>query len=378
MFNHHTLRHWRNWAVLVSTLLLISCGGQEEPTASHQAATPAPSPAKTYDWKMVTTWPPNFPIFQQGVERFVEDLEAMSNGRLNIQVYAGGELVPPLQTFDAVSQGTVQMGHGAAYYWAGKVPAAQFMTAVPFGMTAKGMNAWFYYGDGLQLWRELYEPFNLVPFPAGNSGVQMGGWFNKKIDSVADLQGLKMRIPGLGSKVLAKAGAAPLLMAGGEIYTSLERGAIDATEWVGPFHDERLGLYRAAQYYYYPGWHEPGTALELIVNAEAWASLPADLQKIVEIGARALNLTMYAEFEAFNLQALRKMRDEYNVEVLNFPPAVLQELKKLTDEMLAETAETDPDFKRVYESFKAFQADQNAWTAISDDAFSKALNIETD
>jgi TRAP-type mannitol/chloroaromatic compound transport system substrate-binding protein len=278
-----------------------------------------------------------------------------------------------LQAFDAVSQGTVEMGHGAAYYWAGKVPAAQFMSAVPFGMTAKGMNAWLYKGGGLELWRELYEPFNLVPFPAGNSGVQMGGWFNKKIESVDDLKGLKMRIPGLGGKVLAKAGGTPILLAGGELYTALERGTIDATEWVGPFHDKRLGLYRAAKYYYYPGWHEPGTTLEFIINSKAWAELPEDLQKIVEIATHSINQQIYIEFEAFNIKALRELKEEHNVEVLAFPPEVLKKLKRLTIEALDEETAKSAPFKKVYEAYKKFQTDNAAWNAISDDAYSSAL-----
>jgi TRAP-type mannitol/chloroaromatic compound transport system substrate-binding protein len=244
------------------------------------------------------------------------------------------------------------------------------MSAVPFGMTAKGMNAWFYYGDGLTLWNEMYKPFGVKAFPAGNTGVQMGGWFNKEINSVADLQGLKMRIPGLGGKVLSKAGGTPVLLAGGEIYTALERGTIDATEWVGPYHDERLGLYRAAKHYYYPGWHEPGTVLELIVNQKAWDALPADLQKIVEVAAKALNTDMYAEFEAKNIQALRKLREEYKVDVKQFPPEVLSELRRLTVETLAEEAEKDENFKKVYEAYQQFQADNDAWNAISEEAYS--------
>ncbi len=338
-------------------------------TLSETSATSA----KTFQWKMVTTWLPNFPILQEGVEQLSKDLEMMSGGRLKVKVYAGGELVPPLQSFEAVSQGTVQMGHGAAYYWAGKVSAAQFMSAVPFGMTAKGMNAWLYNGGGLELWRELYKPFNLVPFPAGNTGVQMGGWFNKKIESVADLKGLKMRIPGLGGKVLEKAGGTPRLLAGSEIYTALERGNIDATEWVGPFHDKRLGLYRAAKYYYYPGWHEPGTTLELIINREAWAELPEDLQKIVTVAARSSNQWMYSRFEALNIKALRELQDNHDVKVLAFPPEVLKELKQLTIEALDEEAVKSASFKKVYEAYKQFQADNAAWNAISDEAYGKAL-----
>jgi TRAP-type mannitol/chloroaromatic compound transport system substrate-binding protein len=371
------LKQWNLLVLLISALLLAAC---QQETASNTTATkseePQPETTQVYNWKMVTTWPPNFPIFQEGVEKLANDLEAMSNGRLKIQVFAGGELVPALQTFDAVSQGTVQMGHGAAYYWAGKVPAAQFMTAVPFGMTAKGMNAWFYQGGGLALWREMYEPFNIVPYPAGNSGVQMAGWFNKKIESIDDLKGLKMRIPGLGGKVLAKAGGTPVLLAGGEIYTALERGTIDATEWVGPFHDERLGLYRAAQYYYYPGWHEPGTVLELIVNKEALAALPADLQKMIEIGARSLNQWMYSEFEGLNIQSLRQLAAKPNVEVIPLPEIVLAELKRLTEETLTEEAEKDPKFKKIYDAFKTFQSEHQAWTDISDGAYYDLLKAK--
>jgi len=372
------LKRWRLVALLGGALLLSAC--QQETTQEIQTTDAATDKAvdttQVYNWKMVTTWPPNFPIFQQGVEKFAKDLEVMSNGRLKIQVFAGGELVPPLQTFDAVSQGTVQIGHGAAYYWAGKVPAAQFMTAVPFGMTAKGMNSWFYQGGGLDLWRELYEPFNVVPYPAGNSGVQMAGWFNKKIESIDDLKGLKMRIPGLGGKVLAKAGGTPVLLAGGEIYTALERGTIDATEWVGPFHDERLGLYRAAKYYYYPGWHEPGTVLELIVNKEALAALPQDLQKMVEINAQALNQWMYSEFEGLNIKSLRELMAKPNVEVMPLPETVLAELRRLTKVTLTEEAEKDPKFKKIYEAFAAFQADHQAWTDISDGAYYDLLKAE--
>jgi len=359
------------WLLLCTLAFFI--GYRLHPQTSESTTTPTTPSTKTFHWKMVTTWPPNFPIFQTGVEQLAKDIEIMSGGRLKVQVFAGGELVPALQAFDAVSQGTVEMGHGAAYYWAGKVPAAQFMSAVPFGMTAKGMNAWLYQGGGLELWRELYKPFNLVPFPAGNSGVQMGGWFNKKIESVDDLKGLKMRIPGLGGKVLAKAGGTPILLGGGEVYTALERGTIDATEWVGPFHDERLGLYRAAKYYYYPGWHEPGTVLELIVNSKAWAELPADLQKVVEIATDSINQQIYTEFEAFNIKALRQLQQQHNVEVLAFPPEVLKKLKLLTIEALDEEAAESADFKKVYEAYKEFQADNAAWHAISDGAYSRAL-----
>lgn len=330
----------------------------------------------SFSWKLVTTWPPNFPVFQEGVSRFAREVKAMSGGRLSIQVFAGGELVPPMQTFDAVSQGTtVQMGHGAAYYWSGKIPAAPFFTAVPFGMNAQGMNAWFYGGDGLKLWREVYAPYQLMPFPMGNTGVQMGGWFNRKINSLMDLKGLKMRIPGLGGKVMAKAGVNPVLLAGGEIYTALERRTIDATEWVGPYHDLRLGLYRAAKYYYYPGWHEPGPTLELIVNLKAWQSLPQDLQLIIETAAASSNIWMLSEFEAKNLQALRILRNKYQVKLHEFPADVIRHLHKLTKKVLDEEAAKDKTFMKVYTAYEAFSADNDAWNALSEAAYARALKL---
>lgn len=339
------------------------------------AALAAPAiAASKYNWKMVTTWPARFPVFQIGVERFAKEVKAMSGGRLNIQVFSAKQLVPAMQTFDAVSQGTVQMGHGAAYYWAGKIPAAQFFTAVPFGMNAQGMNAWFYSGGGIKLWQDLYKAHNLVPFPMGNTGVQMGGWFRKKINSVNDLKGLKMRIPGLGGKVMAKAGVTPVLMAGGEIYTNLERGVIDATEFVGPYHDERLGLYRAAKHYYYPGWHEPGTALELIINQKAWASLPKDLQLIVETAAAASSLYMVSEFEAKNLEALERLKKK-GVKTLAYPDDVIRTLHKYSKEVLEENAKSNADFRRVYTAYKKFSANNDEWNAISEAAYARARKL---
>ncbi len=345
-------------------LLLTACGPEDE-----AGTTTAIDNSKTYNWKMVTTWPPGFPVLQEGAERFAEHVKAMSNGRINIKVYAGGELIPALQTFDAVSQGTVEMGHGSAYYWAGKVPEAQFFSTVPFGMTPRGMNAWLYHGGGLELWREVYEPFHVVPFPLGNTGVQMGGWFNKEIHSVDDLNGLKMRIPGLGGKVFAKAGGNPVLLAGSEVYTALERNTIDATEWIGPYHDQRLGLYRAAKHYYYPGWHEPGTVLELTVNKRAWDTLTPDLQAIITHAAESENVLMLSEMEQKNLSALKELQARDDIEIKRFPDDVLARLQSMTEETLAEEAAANPDFKRIYEAYQAFREKDDAWTAISEKSY---------
>jgi len=287
---------------------LIGCKEEEK-----KEETPAPEviTKKNYKWKMATTWPPNLPIFQTGCERFAKRVEELTEGRLVIEVFAGGELIPPLGVFDAVSQGTIQAGGGAAYYWAGKLPAAQWFTSVPFGLNAQGINAWFYGGDGLKLWEESYAPFNIIPRPLGNSGVQMGGWFRKKMEKIEDYNGLKMRIPGLGGKVIAKAGGTVVLLPGSEIFTSLERGVIDATEWVGPLHDLRMGFYKAAPYYYYPGWHEPGTCLEVMFNKKAYEELPADIKAIIDAVAMETNLWSLSNFEAENGTALETLISEH-------------------------------------------------------------------
>ena len=328
-----------------------------------------------FSWKMVTTWPPNFPGLGTGVLKLVDYIEAASGGRLKIRVYAAGELVPAFEVFDTVSSGTAEIGHGAAYYWKGKSPATQFFTTIPFGMTATEMNGWLYFGGGMELYRELYARFDLVPFPAGNTGAQMGGWFNKEINTLADLKGLKMRIPGLGGEVLRRAGGTPVNLPGAELFTALQTGSIDATEWVGPYNDVAFGLHQAAKYYYYPGWHEPGPVLECIVNREAFASLPADLQAIVEIACSAVDEQMTAEFMARNAASLQQLREAGKVDIRPFPDDVLRELRDLTDEVVAEIAAEDPLVARVRDSFVAFKDSVKDWTAISDQAMLRTRDL---
>lgn len=352
-------------------LLLSGCGSPADETSAITVS--GNDTNQVFRWKMVTTWPANFPVFQEGAQQFADDVRLMSHGRLDIRVYAGGELVPPLQVFDAVSQGSVEVGHGSPYYWAGKVPEAQFFSSVPFGMTAKGMNAWLYYGGGLELWREIYAPFNVIPFPMGNTGMQMGGWFNKKIESMEDIKGLRMRIPGLGGKVLKRAGGKPVLMAGAEIYTALERGVLDATEWVAPFHDLRLGLNRAARYYYYPGWHEPGTMFELIINTGKWNELPDDLKQIVDVTAAAISQKIYAQMEFNNQLALKEIQASRNVELLEFPETVLREFQRLTVQTLEDEAAADPDFKKVYDAYTAFSRNYGDWSRMSEESYQRVL-----
>ncbi len=329
--------------------------------------------AKTkYKWKMVTTWPKNFPGLGTGANTVARLITEMSGGRIEVKVYGAKQLVGPFEVFNAVSSGDVEMGHGAAYYWKNKSEAAQFFSAVPFGLNAQEMNGWLYYGGGLDLWKQIYADFNLVPAAAGNTGVQMGGWFNKEIKSIKDLKGLKMRIPGLGGEVLKRAGGTPVSLPGGEIYTALQSNAIDATEWVGPYNDLAFGFYKVAKYYYYPGWHEPGTTLEAIVNKKVFDGLPKDLQRIVESACAVANQDMLAEYTAKNNAALHKLVNVHNVNLKQFPDDVLKKIKSLSDDVVAEIAAKDKMGKKVYESFKKFRDQARAWHDVSEHAYYKA------
>ncbi|WP_369599998.1 TRAP transporter substrate-binding protein [Hahella sp. SMD15-11] len=352
---------------------LAACSGSDKAASENGAkAEKAAAAQETYQWKLVTSWPKNFPGLGEAPERFAKEVERMSNGRLKIKVYGAGELVPALEVFDAVSRGTAEMGHAAAYYWKGKVPAAQFFATVPFGLTAQELNAWIMYGGGMELWKEVYAPFGVIPFLGGNTGVQMGGWFNKEINSLDDLKGLKMRIPGLGGEVLQRAGGTPVQLPGGEIFTALQTGTIDATEWVGPYNDLAFGLHKAAKYYYYPGWHEPGTSLEFTVNKKAFESLPSDLQAIIEVATRMVNQDMLDEYTARNQSALDELVNKHGVVVKKFPDEVLKELETLSRQTLDELAAKDPMTKKVYESYKAFRANVVKYHHISEQAYINA------
>ena len=347
---------------------LLSGCGQE----AKQAGAGVASRQQTFHWKMVTTWPKNFPGLGTGANNLAKLISEMSGGRLMVKVYGARELVPAFEVFDAVSSGTAEMGHGAAYYWKGKSEAAQFFAAVPFGMTAQEMNAWLYYGGGMQLWEQVYAPFGVLPAAAGNTGLQMGGWFNKEINGVEDLQGLKMRIPGLGGEVLKRAGGTPVNLPGGEIFTSLQSGTIDATEWVGPYNDLAFGLYKAAKYYYYPGWHEPGTTLECLFNKQAFEALPVDLQSIVSNACRVANADMLAEYTARNNTALQTLVNEHHVDVREFPKPVLDKLRSISEQVVAEIAAHDALSAQVYESYLNFRQQVVAWHDISERTY---LNV---
>ena len=365
------LTRWQRGVRVLSLALglplgLSACAPTEESAAAN---TGGAADTKVYEWKMITTWPKNLPGLGAAPERLAERLRIMSNGRLDIKVYGAGELVGALEVFDAVSQGTAQMGHGAAYYWRGKNPAAAMFATVPFGMNAQEMNGWLRYGGGLALWRELYGKFNLVPFAAGNSGVQMAGWFNKEINSIEDLQGLKMRIPGIGGEVLSRAGGVPVVLPGGDIFTALQTGVIDATEWVGPYNDLAFSLHTAAKYYYYPGWHEPGPTLEAFVNKDAWEALPRDLQAMIEVATQAINEDMLSEFTARNNAALDTLINEHGVQLRRLPDDVIAALRASSEEVVAEIAEADPLAKRVYDSYMDYLEDVRRYHSISEQAY---------
>ncbi len=320
-------------------------------------------------WKMVTAWPKNLPGIGTGAEFLAQSIGEMSGGRLQVQVYGADELVPAFEVFDAVSQGAAQMGHGVSYYWKGKNPAFHFFSTLPFGMTANEMNGWLYKGGGMELWEEAYAPFDVVPLAAGNSMVQMGGWFKREIHQIEDFEGLRMRIPGLGGEVLRRVGVTPVALSGKELLVALQTGAIDATEWTGPWNDLAFGLHRAAKYYYYPGWHDPGTTLECLVNRPAFETLPGDLQAIVRHAATAANGDMMADFTAHNNDALKVLVEKYQVELRPFPPEILRTLRQHTEAVIEEVAGGDPFVRRVNDSYQAFSARVRDWTAISEKAY---------
>lgn len=331
---------------------------------------------KTWKWKMVTTWPKNFPGLGTGANDLAKNIENLSGGRIKIHVYGAGELVPAMGVFDAVSKGTAELGHGASYYWQGKAAAAPFFSAIPFGLNASEMSAWLNFGGAQKIWDEVYAPFGLQAFSAGNTGVQMGGWFNKEINTVADFKGLKMRMPGLGGQVLSELGSAVVTLSGGEIFQAMKMGTIDATEWVGPYNDLAFGLYKAAKFYYWPGWHEPGTTLECMINKKAFQSLPGDLQNVIRVSCQASTENMLAEFNARNSTALDTLIDQHKVKLKKFPDPVLKKLLETSRSVVSEVAKKDPLAKKAFQSFEKFKKSSMGWNKISEEAFSLARALK--
>ena len=354
-------------AGLGAAALLAGCG-----QGSEQASGDGTAPKRQRNLKMVTTWPKNFPGIGTGAERFARRVGELSEGAVNIHVYAAGELVPALSAFDAVSEGKADMYHGAEYYWQGRSRAFNFFAAVPFGMTATEINAWIHHDGGKQLWDELSAGFNIKPLMCGNSGCQAGGWFRKEINTLEDLQGLRIRIPGLGGEVFRRLGATPVTKPGGEIFLALSQGNIDAAEWIGPWNDMAFGFHTIADYYYFPGIHEPGTVLSLGLNLDLWNDMSAWEQAVIRDAAESENSYMWAEFNAQNARALDVLVNQHGVKLRRFPDHILRQMKRVAREVLEETAAENALTRRVYDSFKASLERQSFYGEVSERAFTRA------
>jgi len=326
-------------------------GGAVAGAAIAASTFPAPGIAHGIkQFKMVTTWPKNFPGLGTGAERLAQRITTMTGGQLEVKVFAAGELVPAFESFDAVSSGNAEMSHSAAYYWQGKPPAFNFFAAVPFGRTA-----WIAYSGGEELWDEVAAPFNIKPFLCASTGVQMGGWFRREIKSLDDYKGLKFRMPGLGGEVLRRLGTAAVNLPGGEIFPALQSGTIDGTEWVGPWHDLAFGFYKIAKYYYWPGWHEPGATGEIMMNRQAWEGLTKEEQATIQSAIEAEAWQQFADFNARNAEALTQLIDTHGVQLRRYSDDLLVQVGRVAEAVVAEIGESDELTRQVYESYLAFR-----------------------
>ncbi len=316
-------------------------------------------------WQMATSWPKSLNTIFGGAETVCERVKEMTGGRFQIKPYAAGEIVPGLEVLSAVQDGRVQCGHTASYFYKGKNLALVFGTAVPFGLNAQQQNAWFYHGGGLETIQKIYSDFNIINFPAGNTGTQMGGWFKREIKSIDDLKGLTMRIPGLGGEVMSRLGVNTQVLPGGEIFLALERGAIDAAEWVGPYDDEKLGLYKAASLYYYPGWWEPCATLEVQVNKSEWEKLPKEYQQIFKTAAMEANLNMLAQYDSLNPEALKRLIEK-GTKLTAYSPDILKAAQKVAFELYEENSTKDTTFKEIYQKWNNFRQQISQWNQINE------------
>jgi TRAP-type mannitol/chloroaromatic compound transport system substrate-binding protein len=342
------------------------------------ASFPAPAIAQgAKQLKMVTTWPKNFPGLGTGAENLAKRITAMSDGAVDVKVFAAGELVPPFESFDAVSSGNADMSHSASYYWQGKSPAFNFFTTVPFGLTANEHAAWVNYGGGQELWDELAAGFNIKPFLRASTGVQMGGWYKKEINTLDDFQGLKFRMPGLGGEVLRRLGAAVVNLPGGEIFPALQAGTIDGTEWVGPWNDLAFGFYKVANYYYGPGFHEPGTTGEVMINKGVWEAMTDSEKAMIDAAVQAEAWREFSEFSAMNADSLKVLLEEHGVQLRTFSDELFAEIKRVSGEVVAEIGETDEITKRVYDSYTTFQEKAIGWAKLSEQGYLNARALGT-
>jgi TRAP-type mannitol/chloroaromatic compound transport system substrate-binding protein len=340
-------------AIATTTAALTAACGKKTTSTSTAGSLPR------VRWRMATSWTKTLGTYI-GAETIAKRVEEMTGGNFTIKPFVAGEIVPGLQVLDAVQAGTVQCGHTASYYYIGKNPALAFATTVPFGLNAQQQNAWLYHGGGLEAIQKIYSDFQVINFPAGNTGTQMGGWFKKEINTVADLNGLKMRIPGLGGKVMSNLGVNVQVFPGGEIYLALDRGTVDAAEWVGPYDDEILGLHKAAQFYYYPGWWEPGPTLDVLVNLDAWNKLPQEYQEIFKAATVEANVNMFNEYEALNGAALSRLLAG-GTKLTPYSPEIMQAAQKAAFAIYEENASQDATFKQLYEGWKKFKEQISIW-----------------
>lgn len=350
-------------------MLAASCGGEQEGGGGGGAPAVVTNP--NVRWRLASSYPRTVDAIFDTATRASESLAAMTDGRFQLRVYEANELVPAFEVMDAVQQGTVQVGHSPSYYYTGKAPVLAFDTCVPFGLNARQQHAWLYDAGGLELVREIFSDFNILPFPAGNTGAQMGGWFRREIDTPEDLNGLKMRIPGLGAEVMDRMGVTVQNLAAGEIYQALERGAIDATEWVGPYDDEKLGFQNAARFYYYPGWWEPGPSTTFQVNQDAWASLPSTYQAAFQVAVRSAAHGVETTYDARNPAALRRLV-EGGVQLRAFSPAIMEASRVASQEILEERAAEDATYRRVYEHWSQFRSEVFDWFSRAEWAYASA------
>jgi TRAP-type mannitol/chloroaromatic compound transport system substrate-binding protein len=346
----------------------IKTAGAATAAASALAAPAIAQTTPEFKWRMTSSFPKALDTIYGAAESFSRYVSEATDNKFQIQVFAANEIVPGLEAANAVSAGNVEMCHTASYYYWGKDPTFAFGTAVPFGLNGRMQNAWMYHGGGMELMNTFYAKHNLVAFPCGNTGAQMGGWFRKEIKSLADLQGLKMRIGGFGGRVISQVGVVPQQIAGGEIYQALEKGTIDAAEWVGPYDDEKLGFQKVAQYYYYPGWWEGGPMLHTMVNSAKWAELPKAYQSIIATASQAANVDMQARYDAKNPEALKKLVAAGAV-LRPYPIDIMEACFNAANKTYGEISAQNADFKAVYEAMKAFRGDQYLWFQVSEYTF---------
>jgi TRAP-type mannitol/chloroaromatic compound transport system substrate-binding protein len=322
----------------------------------------------TISWRMATSWPKSLDTLYGGAEQVAKRVSAATGGKFTIKVFAAGEIVGGLQVLDAVQNGTVECGHTATYYYFGKDPTFALSCAVPFGPNSRQQNAWMYHGGGLELMREFYKGYNVMQIPAGNTGCQMGGWFRKEIKTVADLKGIKFRVSGYAGLALGKLGVVPQQLAGGDVYPALEKGTIDGAEWVGPYDDEKLGFYKVAKYYYYPGWWEGGPELDLLVNIKSWEALPKEYQAILEAACAEANISMLAKYDTLNPAALKRLIAN-GVQLRPFSNEIMAACYKAANEVAAEISAKNANFKKIYEAMVKFRNEQVQWFSIAENRY---------